>query len=44
MKGEGPVTLELGVRVRVRYVFRIIKLRQKPRIRCLLSIPVKALR
>ncbi|KAL6641857.1 hypothetical protein ACP70R_020038 [Stipagrostis hirtigluma subsp. patula] len=41
MKGEGPVSLELDVDVRVRYVFRIFKLRQKPRIWCLLSIPAK---
>ncbi|XP_066360170.1 NDR1/HIN1-like protein 3 [Miscanthus floridulus] len=37
-----PVRLELDVDVRVRYVFRIFKLRQKPRIWCSLSIPVKA--
>ncbi|XP_062203278.1 uncharacterized protein LOC133905489 [Phragmites australis] len=41
-KGDGPVSLELDVHVRVRYVFRIFKLRQKPKIWCLLSIPVKA--
>jgi hypothetical protein len=34
--------LETDVDVRVRYVFRIFKLRQKPRIWCSLSIPVKA--
>ncbi|CAL4911501.1 unnamed protein product [Urochloa decumbens] len=45
-KSGGPLSLELGVDVRVRYVFRIfklrLKLRQKPRIWCSLSIPVKA--
>jgi hypothetical protein len=41
--GSGvPVHLEMDVDVRVRYVFRIFKLRQKPRIWCSLSIPVKA--
>jgi hypothetical protein len=41
--GSGvPVRLELDVDVRVRYVFKIFKLRQKPRIWCSLSIPVKA--
>ncbi|XP_066357122.1 NDR1/HIN1-like protein 3 [Miscanthus floridulus] len=43
MSNEAPVVrLELDVDVRVRYVFRIFKLRQKPRIWCSLSIPVKA--
>ncbi|KAL6641858.1 hypothetical protein ACP70R_020039 [Stipagrostis hirtigluma subsp. patula] len=41
-KGEAPVSLELAVDARVRYVFGTIKIRQKPRIRCWLSIPVKA--
>ncbi|CAN6335616.1 unnamed protein product [Urochloa humidicola] len=41
-KSGGPVSLELDVKLRVRYVFRIFKLRQKPRIWCSLSIPVKA--
>ncbi|KAK3139371.1 hypothetical protein QOZ80_5AG0382240 [Eleusine coracana subsp. coracana] len=36
------VRLEVDVDLRVRYVFRIFKLRQKPRIRCSLSVPVKA--
>jgi len=42
MSSGVPVRLELDVDVRVRYVFRIFKLRQKPRIWCSLSIPVKA--
>ncbi|KAJ1264823.1 hypothetical protein BS78_08G031400 [Paspalum vaginatum] len=42
MKGGGPVSLGLDVDVRVRYVFRIFKLRQKPRIWCALSIPLTA--
>ncbi|KAL6905599.1 hypothetical protein ACP4OV_003200 [Aristida adscensionis] len=41
-KGEGRVSLELDVDARVRYVFSIFKLRQKPKIRCSLSIPVRA--
>ncbi|CAN6339723.1 unnamed protein product [Urochloa humidicola] len=41
-KSGGPLSLELDVDVRVRYVFRMFKLRQKPKIRCWLSIPVKA--
>ncbi|EES16681.1 NDR1/HIN1-like protein 3 [Sorghum bicolor] len=40
-RSGGPVSLELDVDVRVRYVFKMFKLRQKPRIRCSLSIPVK---
>jgi hypothetical protein len=40
-RSGGPVSLQLDVDVRVRYVFRMFKLRQKPRIRCPLSIPVK---
>jgi len=40
-RSGGAVSLELDVDVRVRYVFRMFKLRQKPRIRCSLSIPVK---
>ncbi|CAL4904114.1 unnamed protein product [Urochloa decumbens] len=42
MRSGGPLSLELDVDLRVRYVFRIFKLRQKPRIWCSLSIPVKA--
>ncbi|CAN6339721.1 unnamed protein product [Urochloa humidicola] len=42
MRSGGPVSLELDVDLRVRYVFRIFKLRQKPKIWCTLSIPVKA--
>ncbi|KAF8657895.1 hypothetical protein HU200_059705 [Digitaria exilis] len=42
MKRGGPVRLELHVDARVRYVFRMFKLRQKPRIRCSLRIPVRA--
>ncbi|CAL4904110.1 unnamed protein product [Urochloa decumbens] len=42
MKIGGTVSLELYVDVRVRYVFRMFKLRQKPKIWCSLSIPVKA--
>ncbi|RLN00175.1 uncharacterized protein C2845_PM06G14250 [Panicum miliaceum] len=42
IKGGGAVSLELHVDLRVRYKFRIFKLRQKPGIRCSLSIPVKA--
>ncbi|ONM34093.1 NDR1/HIN1-like protein 3 [Zea mays] len=38
---ETAVSLELDVHVRVRYVFKMFKLRQKPRIRCSISIPVK---
>ncbi|KAL6905600.1 hypothetical protein ACP4OV_003201 [Aristida adscensionis] len=41
-RGEAPVSLELAVDVRVRYVFGAVKIRRKPRIRCSLSIPVKA--
>ncbi|CAN6335619.1 unnamed protein product [Urochloa humidicola] len=41
-RSGGTVILELEVDVRVRYVFRMFKLRQKPKIRCSLSIPVKA--
>ncbi|OEL16418.1 hypothetical protein BAE44_0022562 [Dichanthelium oligosanthes] len=40
-KSGGAVRLELHVDVRVRYVFRMFKLRQKPRIWCSLSIPVR---
>lgn len=43
VKGEGAaVSLEMGVDVRVRYVFGAIKIRQKPRIWCWISIPIKA--
>ncbi|TKW07453.1 hypothetical protein SEVIR_7G308100v4 [Setaria viridis] len=42
VKSGGAVRLELHVDVRVRYKFRMFKLRQKPRIWCSLSIPVKA--
>ncbi|CAL4896816.1 unnamed protein product [Urochloa decumbens] len=42
MRSGSPLSLELDVELRVRYVFRIFKLRQKPRIWCSLSIPVKA--
>ncbi|CAL4896814.1 unnamed protein product [Urochloa decumbens] len=41
-RSGGTVSLELHVDVRVRYVFRMFKLRQKPKIWCWLSIPVKA--
>ncbi|KAG8093627.1 hypothetical protein GUJ93_ZPchr0012g21212 [Zizania palustris] len=44
-KGEGKVSLELAVDARVRYkffFFGTIKIRQKPRIRCSVAIPVKA--
>ncbi|CAN6357700.1 unnamed protein product [Urochloa humidicola] len=41
MRSGGPVSLELDVDLRVRYVFKIFKLRQKPRIWCALNIPVK---
>ncbi|GJN13734.1 hypothetical protein PR202_gb00473 [Eleusine coracana subsp. coracana] len=36
------VRFEVDVDLRVRYVFRIFKLRQKPRVRCWISVPVKA--
>ncbi|TVU50965.1 hypothetical protein EJB05_02364, partial [Eragrostis curvula] len=42
VKGEAPVSMELAVDVRVRYVFGAIKIRQKPKVRCWISIPVKA--
>ncbi|PAN16101.1 hypothetical protein PAHAL_3G033300 [Panicum hallii] len=41
MRSGGPVSLDLHVGVQVRYVFRMFKLRQKPRIWCPLSIPVR---
>ncbi|CAN6325889.1 unnamed protein product [Urochloa humidicola] len=41
MRSAGTVSLELDVDLRVRYVFRIFKLRQKPRIWCALNIPIK---
>jgi len=41
MRSGGPVSLELHVGVQVRYVFRMFKLRQKPRISCPLRIPVR---
>ncbi|KAJ1264824.1 hypothetical protein BS78_08G031500 [Paspalum vaginatum] len=41
MRRGGPVSLELALDVRVRYVFRMFKLPQKPRVWCALSIPVK---
>nr|CAB3459442.1 unnamed protein product [Digitaria exilis] len=41
IKAGGPVGLELDVDLRVRYVLRVFKVRQKPRVWCQLSIPVK---
>jgi hypothetical protein len=41
-RSGGPVSLELHVDARVRYKLRMFKLRQKPRIWCSLSIPVKS--
>ncbi|CAN6344476.1 unnamed protein product [Urochloa humidicola] len=40
VKAAASLGLELSVRVRVRYVFGSIKIRQKPKVWCALSIPV----
>ncbi|CAN6335615.1 unnamed protein product [Urochloa humidicola] len=40
VKAAASLGLELSVRVRVRYVFGSIKIRQKPKVWCELSIPV----
>ncbi|TKW07455.1 hypothetical protein SEVIR_7G308300v4 [Setaria viridis] len=40
VKGAAMLGLELSVNVRVRYVFGSIKIRQKPRVLCAVSIPV----
>ncbi|CAN6325891.1 unnamed protein product [Urochloa humidicola] len=40
-KSGGTLSLELDVDLRVRYVLKMFKLRQKPKIRCELNIPVK---
>jgi hypothetical protein len=44
VKGHAPeaVGMELDVVVRARYVFGAVKIRQKPKVRCSISIPVKA--
>uniref|UniRef100_A0A0E0MJV9 Late embryogenesis abundant protein LEA-2 subgroup domain-containing protein n=1 Tax=Oryza punctata TaxID=4537 RepID=A0A0E0MJV9_ORYPU len=41
-KGRGSVSLEVAVDGKVRYRFGSIKIRQKPRIWCSLTIPVRA--
>ncbi|CAN6372760.1 unnamed protein product [Urochloa humidicola] len=41
IKSVGSVSLELHVDLRVRYVLRIFKVRQKPKISCAMTIPVK---
>ena len=40
VKAAASLGLELSVRVRVRYVFGSIKIRQKPKVWCAVSIPV----
>jgi len=40
VKAAASLGLELSVRVRVRYVFASIKIRQKPKVWCAVSIPV----